>query len=153
MTQPHLFQMNAEPLTTEAQASLRARSTDPATSHVAASEAVRFAGSHTEHIVAILRETQGALTTHEIRIRSRRLSHAQIHKRMAENEETDTQAGCFVRCPARPCRCNRLGLKTCDGTQPKTTWRRHSRSKRWKCETLPPQSQDAIETRQAARME
>ena len=117
--QQTLFHLHPSGLTEMAQAKLRARSTDPVTSHVAASEAVRFAGSHSAQIVAILRETQGALTCHEIADRSTSLSYARVHKRMRELADADKPL--VVNGPDRACRCKRND--PCDGRLPMQTWK------------------------------
>ena len=117
MSQQTFIDLHAEPLTQEAQAA-RARSTDPETSHIAASAAVRFAGSHRGHIVMLLEHAGEAITTHEIADRSY-LSHAQVHKRMAELK----RLGYVVNGPDRPCNCERIDPKTCDGRLPMQTWK------------------------------
>ncbi len=121
MTQPTLFDPNPSGLTPEAATTFRARATDPATSHVAASEAVRFAGSHAAQIVEILRETQGALTTHEIADRSLGLTNSQVHKRTRELGDADKPL--IVTGPTRTCRCQRKSPESCDGTLPMQTWK------------------------------
>ncbi len=117
MTQPTLFDAYTEPLTPEAATALRARVGHPATSRVAASESVRFAGSHEAQIVAILSETQGALTTHEIAERSPTLRPSQVFRRMAGLGKLVGNG------PIRLCRCERKKLATCDGKLPMQTWK------------------------------
>lgn len=120
MNQPTLFDPNPSGLTHEAQTTLRARSTDPATSNAAA-ELVVSTGTvsrHGRHIVELLVKAR-ALTTHEIADLSPVLFHSAIHKRMKELET----AGLVIRCPTRRCRCIRIDPATCRGTLLLTTWK------------------------------
>ncbi len=116
MTQPTLFDAYTEPLTAEAATALRARATDPATSHVAAQRASKFAGRHGREIWYLLVEAGKPLTCHEIADMSYVLAHRQIHKRMKELET----AGFVIRCETRRCCCLR---PDCKRAQAVTTWR------------------------------
>ena len=64
---------------------IRARRTDPATSHRAAAQSVRFAGSHAGRILACLK-THGRRDTHQLSLITG-LTIVQIDRRKKEMEE------------------------------------------------------------------
>jgi hypothetical protein len=64
---------------------IRARRTDPATSHRAAADSVRFAGSHAGRILACLK-THGRRDTHQLSLITG-LTIVQIDRRKKEMEE------------------------------------------------------------------